>query len=55
MPAEITQSNDRVAEVFLTCDCCGKPIGTRFMSKAEAEGLKTKKQYCGRCIKEKRC
>lgn len=43
MPIEITQSNDRVAEVTLTCDCCSKRIGTRLMSRAEAEDLKSKK------------
>jgi hypothetical protein len=55
MPIEITQSNNRVAEVTLTCDCCGKLIGNRLMPKAEAEDLKTKELFCGQCTKKKRC
>lgn len=55
MPIEITQSNDRVAEVTLTCDCCSKRIGTRLMSRAEAEDLKSKKIFCSQCTKKKHC
>ncbi len=53
MPIEITQSNDRIAEVTLICDCCGKHIGTRLMPKAEVEVLMEKELFCGQCIKEK--
>lgn len=53
MPTEITQCNERVAEVRLTCDYCGNLIGTRLMLRKEAEELKNKKQTCSQCIKKK--
>jgi hypothetical protein len=54
MPIEITQSNDRIAEVTLICDCCGKHIGTRLMPKIEVEALIARELFCGQCIKEKK-
>jgi hypothetical protein len=53
LPAEITQSNARVAEIRLICDQCGQLIGTHILSVAKAEKEKAVKVICQRCKEAK--
>lgn len=53
MPAEITQTNNRVAKVRFTCDNCGQLIGTRLMPKKQADTQLKSQVICQHCKEEK--
>jgi hypothetical protein len=53
MPAEITQTNNRVAEVRFTCDSCGQLIGTRLMPRKQADTQLKSQVICQHCKEEK--
>jgi hypothetical protein len=46
LPIKIVQCNERVAEVQLFCDCCGKLIRTCLITREEAEAQKNTKTIC---------
>jgi hypothetical protein len=52
LPTNITQFNERVAEVRLICDQCGTLIGISLMKKKQADAQKNGRVICQSC-KEK--
>jgi hypothetical protein len=49
MPTEILEENQKVAQIRLTCDCCGKYIGTRILLKSEVETRTKTSIICTDC------
>jgi hypothetical protein len=49
LPVKILEANDRVAEVQLICDCCGKIVRTSLIAKNEVAAAESKKIECWQC------
>jgi len=49
LPIKVLQSNNRVAEVQLICDCCGKIVRNGLIAKEEADPKKKTKIICWQC------
>jgi hypothetical protein len=53
VPVEIAQTNDRVAEVRIVCDRCGRLIGISLMPVAEAKIKTNSGAVCEQCKEKK--
>jgi len=49
MPTKVIEENKSFTQVRLTCDSCGKYIGTRIMLKSEVEIKQQKPLVCFEC------
>ena len=50
MPVEIVQKNERLAEVRILCDRCGKEVLTLLLELSRAEAQRDQQHLCRECF-----
>lgn len=50
MPVEIVQKNERLAEVRILCDRCGKEVLTLLLELSRAEAQRDQPHLCRECF-----